>query len=112
LSDPKELVSVYQGANLTEAHFVMNLLVDEGIEASVTEENEALSGLAMSSASVWVRHEDETRARRVVDEYDAEQVRRADRPDWTCPKCGVTVVGAFDECDACGADRPGSEEAE
>jgi len=112
LSDPKDLVSVYQGANTTEAHLVMNLLQDEGIQASVSEANEPLAGLSIAAPDVLVRREDEARARAIVARYDGEQEARASRPDWQCPACNATVVGAFDECDVCGAVRPGSEEEE
>ncbi len=73
MSDPKELVSVYQGANVTEAHFVMNLLLDEGIEAFVSEENEPLAGLSIAAPDVLVRREDQQRARAIIEEYDKEQ---------------------------------------
>lgn len=111
MEDPNDLVSVYQAENVTEAHLVKNLLADEGIEAAVAEENDAIT-LSITPPDILVRRRDEAKARVIIEEYDAEQVRRADRPDWTCPACGVTVVGAFDECDACGAIRPGSEEEE
>ncbi len=109
LIDPKELISVYEAANVTEAHLVMNLLIDEGIEASVSDESDVLA-LPIAPTHVLVRREDEERARAIVDDYDAEQERRADRPDWKCAACGAEVIGAFDECDVCGADRPGTEE--
>ncbi len=109
MHDPSELVSVYETADATEAHLVKNLLRDEGIDASVSEEHEFLS-LPITPTHVLVRRADETRARSIVQTYDDDQKRRADRPDWVCPACGANVVGAFDECDACGADRPGSEE--
>jgi hypothetical protein len=109
LSKPDELVPIYEGANVTEAHLVKNLLLDEGIEAMVSEEGEPLA-LPITPSHVLVFRRDEARARVVIDKYDEEQERRAARPDWICPKCGATVIGAFDECDACGADRPGSEE--
>jgi hypothetical protein len=109
LSDPDELIPIYEAANVTEAHLVKNLLLDEGIEASVSEEDQPLS-LPITPSSVLIFRRDEARARTIIDRYDAEQEARADRPDWTCPKCNATVVGAFDECDVCGQTRPGSEE--
>lgn len=109
MSDPKELVSVYQGENVTEAHLVMNLLLEEGIDAQVSEENEPLAGLSIAAPDVLVRREDEARARAIVEEYDEEQIERANRPDWTCTACQAVVPGSFDECDACGALRPGVE---
>lgn len=110
MSDPKELISVYKAANVTEAHLVKNLMLDAGIEAFVSEENEPLSGLSIAAPDVLVSLGDEVQARKIIESYDDEQIRRADRPDWVCPKCQATVIGAFDECDACGAARPGSEE--
>jgi hypothetical protein len=40
MEDPQDLISVYQAANTTEAYIVHNLLVDAGIAAEVSEENE------------------------------------------------------------------------
>ncbi len=107
MSNTDELIPIYEAANVTEAHFLKNLLLDEGIEALVSEEGQPLS-LPITPSSVLIFRRDEARARAVIDRYDAEQEARADRPDWTCAQCGATVIGAFDECDACGADRPGS----
>jgi len=110
--DPNEdLVAVYEAANVTEAHLLKNLLVDEGIQAMVTEENEPLD-LPITPSHVLVRKSDESRARKIIEEYEEQEIERAERPDWKCPKCGATVIGAFDECDACGAPMPGSEEDE
>jgi hypothetical protein len=106
--DPSDLVVIYKTANVTEAHLVKNLLIDAGVDATVGDENEFL-GLPITPSDVLVRRADEARARPIVDEYDDEQIRRAERPDWKCPACNATVVGAFDECDVCGADRPGTE---
>jgi len=112
MNDPRDVVSVYKAANVTEAHLVKNLLLEEEIDAFVSEENEPLAGLTIVPPDVYVRQTDEARARAIIEQYDDLQVARADRPDWTCPKCAATVVGAFDECDVCGADRPGTEEPE
>ena len=111
MSQADELIVVYKTANATEAYLVKNLLVEEGIKASVGEEHEFLS-LPITPSDVLVLKKDEARARAIVDEYDAVQKQRADRPDWVCPKCNAAVVGAFDECDVCGADRPGSEDSD
>lgn len=109
MKDRRDLISVYKGENVTEAHLVMNLLLEEGIEAFVSEENEPLAGLSIAAPDVLVSREDEVRARSIIERYDNEQLQRATRPDWKCPACGAHVIGAFDECDACGAARPGSE---
>jgi rubrerythrin len=112
LSDPDELITIYKAANSPEAYFIKNLLMDAGIEATVAEENDPLSLPAVSPTEVLIRQQDEARAQPIIDDFENEQIRRAERPDWLCPKCGATVIGAFDECDACGAARPGSESDE
>jgi hypothetical protein len=81
LSDPKDLVSVYKGANVTEAHLVMNLLLDEGIDANVSEENEPLAGLSLAAPDILVRREDEVRARAIIDNYDDRQIERAEKDE-------------------------------
>jgi hypothetical protein len=81
LSDPKDLVSVYKGANVTEAHLVMNLLLDEGIDANVSEENEPLAGLSLAAPDILVRREDEARARAIIDNYDDRQIERAEKDE-------------------------------
>jgi hypothetical protein len=81
LSDPKDLVSVYKAANVTEAHLVMNLLLDEGIDANVSEENEPLAGLTIAAPDVLVRREDEARAQAIIDNYDDQQIERAEKEE-------------------------------
>jgi hypothetical protein len=76
--DPKELVSVYQAANTTEAHVAMNLLLDEGIEAFVSEEHEPLAGLPIAAPDVLVARQDEARARQIIAEYEDKQIERAE----------------------------------
>jgi len=110
LSDPKDLISVYKGENVTEAHLVMNLLLEQGIEAFVSEENEPLAGLSIAAPDVLVGRADEVQARSIIERYDNQQLQRATRPDWKCPSCGANVLGALDQCEACGADRPGSDD--
>ena len=65
MDDPQDLVSVYRAANPTEAHLLMNLLIDEDIDAQVSEENEPFAGLPIVPADVLVRKADETRARAI-----------------------------------------------
>lgn len=110
MEDPMELITVYKAGTLAEAHLVKNLLMDEEIDAYVAEENEAMAGLSFNQSDVLVRRGDEARALAIVDRYEDAQIQRGERPDWTCPQCRANVVGALDECDACGAARPGTEE--
>ena len=109
MGDPQDLVSVYQATNVTEAHLVKNMLFDEGIESSVSEQNEPLAGLPIAQCDVLVRVADEQLALQIVALYEQSLIERAERPDWICAKCKATVIGAFDECDNCGAMRPGLE---
>ncbi len=109
MSDPDDLITIYKAGNSPEAYFIKNLLMDAGIEATVAEENDPLSLPVVSPTEVLIRRQDEARAQPIIDDFENEQIRRAERPDWSCPKCGATVIGAFDECDVCGASRPGSE---
>jgi rubrerythrin len=106
MSDPDDLISVYRAAEVVEAHLVKDLLIDEEIDAVVSEENEPLAGLPIVPADVLVRRRDLARAQALVAEYDRRKIERAERPEWKCPSCGATVVGAFDECDLCGTPHP------
>jgi hypothetical protein len=109
MTKPQDLVCVYRAANSTEAYFVKNLLAEENIAAYVTEDADPLPGLQIDPPEVFVTSEHEARARVVVEAYDRQTVERAERPSWSCPKCHRTVEGSFDECDVCGAFRPGVE---
>ena len=109
MDDPQDLVSVYQAENVTEAYFVKNLLLDEGIESFVSEENEPLAGLSIAQPDVLVPRAREMDARKIIEAYDRDRIRRAHRADWKCPKCGATVDGSLDFCDVCDTERPGAE---
>src|SRR6185436_3247800 len=70
MEDPEDLLSVYQAANSTEAYMVKNLLADEGIESSVSEENEPLAGLPMVPPDVLVRRRDLAQAEAIIADYE------------------------------------------
>lgn len=110
MADPQNLVSIYRAGNVTEAYLVKNLLENENIDAHVAEEFEPFAGVGFDPPEILIRQEDEARARPIVDAYEQQQIARGERPDWQCPNCKATVVGAFDECDVCGTTRPGMEE--
>jgi hypothetical protein len=59
----------------------MNLLLDEGIEAFVSEENEPLAGLTIAAPDVLVARENEARAREIIDNYDDLQIERAEEEE-------------------------------
>jgi hypothetical protein len=105
-NDPEDLLSVYRGANVTEAHIVRNLLLEEGINAFVSQQNESFGGLPFAAPDVFVHRRDQPQAAEIVARYEQGRIERAERPDWTCPSCGVTVLGLHDQCDNCGAEKP------
>lgn len=78
MSDPQELVSVYQAANSIEANLVKNLLADEGIEAAVSDENAPLAGLDITPPDVLVRAADEQRARAFIADYEEKLIEEAE----------------------------------
>ena len=79
MNDPDDLVSVYEGANVTEAHLVKDILIDEDIDATVSQENEPLAGLSITQPHVVVRRRDEPRARFLVEQYEELQIERIER---------------------------------
>jgi hypothetical protein len=106
MSDPADLVSIYQAANVTEAHLVKNLLLDEGIKAVVSEENEPLAGLSIAAPDVLVNQRDFARAEQIIEEYEERQVARVEGPAWKCGKCSAMNFAGYDSCDTCGNARP------
>ena len=93
MSDPDEAIVVYEAANITEAHFVKNLLVNEGINAMVSEENAPLS-LPITPTDVLVRRADEARARAFILEYDAEQIKHTTGPTGSARPAAWTWAAA------------------
>jgi len=104
--DKDDLIDVYEASNAIEANIVKNLLVDSGIEATISEQNEPFAGLTIVPPNVYVRRMDEAKARQVVEQYEDELEEKKAAPDWKCPKCGEEVPATFDECFKCGAERP------
>ncbi|HEY5312367.1 MAG TPA: DUF2007 domain-containing protein [Pirellulales bacterium] len=107
MSDPEALVSIYQAANVTEAHLVKNLMLDAGIAAVVSEENEPLAGLSIAAPDVLVHQRDFTRAEQIIEQYEERQVARMEGPQWKCDACGAMNYAGYDSCDTCGVEKPG-----
>jgi recombinational DNA repair protein RecR len=111
---------VFTGRDEMDAHFVKNLLQQEGIEAVVTGENlvNAIGTLPLSAKSlpgVYVNDADEERATLIVRDYQQvdrvnaeEAVEDTPRPTWKCANCGEAVEEQFSECWNCGHARPES----
>ena len=109
---------VYTGRDEMDAHFVKNLLQQEGIEAVVTGDNlvNAIGTLPLSAKSlpgVYVNDADEERATLIVRDYQQvdrvnaeEAVEDTPRATWKCSNCGEAVEEQFSECWKCGHARP------
>ena len=98
-----EIVQVYAAADLSQAHFLRNMLTDAGIEARVVGEVTSTLGLPAGEEAaphVWVHQRDEAAARKLLGEW--EQVHARPHPDeetttgWKCPTCGEMVDEDFD----------------
>lgn len=72
MPDPDDLVSVYRAANLAEAHLIKNLLLDDGINAAVSEENEPFAGLNVVPPDVLVLRKDIPAAETIIRNYEAQ----------------------------------------
>jgi hypothetical protein len=106
---------VYSALDELDAHFLRDLLREDGIEAVVQDEASgqvwapSLSGTGVPS--VWVNDEDVARALTIVNQYGRRHLMNrtsspAANPTWKCPRCGEEVEIQFTECWNCGADRP------
>ncbi len=100
---------IYSASDLVEAHLLVQLLREAGIECHVFNEN--LQGgvgeipFTHAYPEIWVVDEaDEARARALIQEYE-----RAGRsaPSWRCPYCGEDNPGTFLSCWQCGRERDG-----
>jgi hypothetical protein len=99
---------VYEAANLQEAHLVLHLLSEEGIEARVLNAN-AQGGLGeipftQAYPEIWVmRDDDETRARAIIAVYEERPPVKGTRH---CPACGEENPANFETCWHCGQSLP------
>ena len=103
-----EIVQVYAAADLTEAHFLRNMLADGGIEARVVGERTSTLGLPVGEEAapcLWVHQRDEETARQLLVQW--EKTRAKPRPSpksgggWTCTVCGERVDDEFELCWNC-----------
>ncbi len=113
MEDPDaDIVEAYLAADITEAHFLRDLLEEQGIKARVV--GDTLTGMIpageVTAPRVWVFRSDEIRARELLDEY--ERVHRRPHPDeapsaetWKCPTCGEEVETEFELCWNCQTPR-------
>lgn len=107
---------VYTARDTMDAHFLRDLLEQQGIRAVVqgeSLESGAFGSLPLSAQStptVWVNPEDEAKASEVVAEYRRVDRANADAseklgPTWTCANCGEKVEQQFTQCWKCGHQK-------
>lgn len=103
-----EIVEVYSAADESEAYVVKNLLEDAGIKSQVVNDGLIMGAWSTTSATfaprVWVMHDDEPRAREIIENWKDEQ--QAGPPPvqaapWKCPNCGEEVQADFEMCWNC-----------
>ena len=106
--DESEIVQVYAAADLSQAHFLRNMLADAGIEARVVGEVASTLGLPAGDEAapcVWVHQRDEQAARKLLVEWEATHARPHPDEDvitgWKCSACGEMVDEEFDLCWNC-----------
>ncbi len=123
LRDP---IAAYNAANNLEAHFVRDLLIDAGIEASVTEDVSPVGGWVgglvpeIHKPQVWIDRADIDRAGPVLHAYEVQAAARRgaesaksgtaeDMIEVTCDECGkrstfpLTQRGSVQNCAHCHA---------
>jgi hypothetical protein len=76
MSDPQDLVCVYNATNPAKAELVRNLLEAEGIRAATGDTQGPFSGLAIAPSEVFVARSSEAAARAII--AQAEQSRTDD----------------------------------
>jgi hypothetical protein len=69
-NDP--LVSIYTSLNSADAEIVKNMLIANGIRATVAESEGPFVGLTVAPSNVLVFHADEARARELIRERDPD----------------------------------------
>ncbi len=106
-----DVVEVYWAADAQDAHAVKAMLLDAGIHADVVGELlvGAIGEIPMgpvTSPRVWVRSEDEARARPLVAEWERDRKAEPQGDPWQCGKCDSPVDAGYDLCWSCGSERP------
>jgi hypothetical protein len=101
LSDP---VAAYTAANDIEAHLVVGMLVDAGIEAAVVDDVSRVGWTywgqipALYRPQVWIDRQDIERARPVLEAYMAEEAQRRAANRATADESDAKIVVRCEEC--------------
>ena len=102
---------VYASADRSQIEIVSQLLREEGIESRVLNEHTSavLGDIPFLKAhpEVWVREEDQLRAKAVVARFESGETRDERQVEpWRCSACGETIEGQFTQCWNCTVDDP------
>jgi hypothetical protein len=95
---------IYSAPNLLLVRHFKNLLESHGIDCIIKNEN--LSGAAGELPptecwpELWLTDDQYYREARQLLDTDEK-----DQPLWTCPGCGESLEGQFDQCWNCGEYR-------
>jgi hypothetical protein len=105
--------SVYSARDEVDAEIVKNALVEAGIEAvvqggSLSAVLGAIPVTPETLPSVWVRDDDEQRARIALGQLRPPDEARGE--PWTCPGCGERIEPQFTACWNCGGARPATSD--
>jgi hypothetical protein len=101
LRDP---IAAYNAANNLEAHFVCALLIDAGIEASVTEDVTPVGGWVgglvpeIHKPQVWIDRSDIGRAGPVLHAYELQSAARRGAQSAKTGTAESMIEVACDEC--------------
>jgi len=103
---------IYGARDATEAEFVKDLLLAEGIPAIIQGVPlQMMRGeipiTPESIPSIWVNEPDAAHARQIIEEMThGGPAAKFAAHTWTCPKCGEVLGGQFSTCWKCGTERP------
>ncbi|MBA2352410.1 MAG: DUF2007 domain-containing protein [Burkholderiales bacterium] len=100
---------LYSAANLPDAHIVLNLLANEGIDVRIFNQNAqgGLGEIPVNEAypEVWLCNpKDSVRAKRILLEYQCGPLEMGLA---SCANCGEENPGNFQICWNCSATLPG-----
>lgn len=81
MTDPHELVCVFNATSPTKAELIRNLLEAEGIRAVTADTHNPFPGLSIMPSEVYVERGNETLARSIVEQVEQSEQLRATEAD-------------------------------
>ncbi|MGH8619886.1 MAG: DUF2007 domain-containing protein [Burkholderiales bacterium] len=99
---------LYHARHVADAHFIKNLLEEEGIAAIVRGEFLAsgIGELPADVLSVWIVNDAQLEKAETLLRDLARGRMAAGRTPWNCANCGERLEAQFTECWSCGTARP------